>query len=107
MPTKLHFQKMELFIRVLPCGHSHIQFDRRRSGNSANANQGPANVRLRRNVAFKSEMNVPLLERRTHVLDECSDHIFKVSYKFGATFLICNFKLGGISHEIGEGVLRD
>jgi hypothetical protein len=43
---------------------------------------------LCRNVAFKSETNVPLLERRTPVPNECSDHVFKVPYKFVATFLI-------------------
>jgi hypothetical protein len=62
-------KQIEIFIRVLPCGYSHINL----------TNKGVAEIQRRRvlvaterpfapQAALKSEMNVPLLEPATHVL---------------------------------------
>ena len=52
-------------------------------------------------------MNVPLLQRETHVLNLCSDPLINVSYKLCATNVIRRtFRRRGIPHRICEGVLR-
>ena len=72
----MRFEQTEFRIRVLPCGQCHIQ----------PTNKGAAEIRRRRvlfaserpfvpRCTFSSEMNVPLLQRETHVLNLCSDHV--------------------------------